>query len=170
MRNDIVRFLKQEPSPDTFFTTMIDLYGIHGDFPQLSQAESLRRSVRERVAFLEECFANDIGDHRFIPYIQLHEFEALLFVDPTAFRSYYQNCEQQITRLQAIADGYQSPEEINDGPSTAPSKRVIEHFPDYAGAKPTAGPQIVEHIGLQAIRHKCPHFDEWLTRLENLGK
>jgi hypothetical protein len=57
---------------------------------------------------------------------------------------------------------------INDGEETAPSKRIGKEIPDYLGAKPTAGPIIAGKIGLETMRMKCPHFNEWLTKLENL--
>src|SRR5438876_5193285 len=79
MRNDIVRFLKQEKSERVFFTTMVDLYGLHSDFPGTNEAEKLRNDPLARVSSLESAWSEDIGDERFIPFIQLHEFEALLF-------------------------------------------------------------------------------------------
>lgn len=168
MRNDIIRFLGQERASDTFFTTMIDLYAIHSDFPGLAEAEKVRHLHRQRVEKLEEAFENDIGDRRFIPHIQLYEFEAILFVHPPAFESFYPRSTRQVRALQAIAEAH-PPEEINDGPQTAPSKRIIDQFPDYEGAKPTAGPQIAGNIGLEAIRNKCPHFNAWLEKLEMLA-
>jgi uncharacterized protein DUF4276 len=80
MKNDILRFLAQEKGRDVFFTTMIDLYAIHAEFPKLVEAERLRRTPEKRVEFLEQAFAEDIGDHRFVPYIQLHEYEVLPFL------------------------------------------------------------------------------------------
>ncbi|MEX2174614.1 MAG: DUF4276 family protein [Pirellulaceae bacterium] len=82
MKNDILRFLRQEKGADVFFTTMIDLYAIHAEFPGLAAAEKLRNMPHKRVEFLERAFADDIGDDRFIPFIQLHEYEAYLFCDP----------------------------------------------------------------------------------------
>lgn len=169
MRNDILRFLAQEKANNTYFTTMIDLYAIHSDFPGLAEAENVRHLPRQRVEQLEQAFANDINDRRFIPHIQLHEFEAVLFVDPTAFETFYADCARQILALQALAQAHESPEEIDDGIQTAPSKRIIDQFPDYEGAKRTAGPQIAASIGLDAIREKCPHFGAWLMRLEKLS-
>lgn len=134
MRNDILRFLAQEKANDTYFTTMIDLYAIHSDFPGLAEAEKVRHLPRQRVEQLEEAFANDINDRRFIPHIQLHEFEAILFVNPTAFETFYADCASQVVALQAIAQAHASPEEIDDGAQSAPSKRIIEQFPDYEGA------------------------------------
>ena len=170
MRNDILRFMAQERARDTFFTTMIDLYAIPSDFPGLSEAEAIRHLPRQRVEKIEDSFAKDIGDRRFIPHIQLHEFEALLFANPAAFESYYSDCARQVGELQAIAARHATPEEIDDGPHTAPSKRIIGCFPDYEGAKPTAGPQIAEMIGLHILRRRCPHFNAWVARLETLGE
>lgn len=169
MRNDILRFLAQEKTFDVFFTTMIDLYAIPVEFPCLEQAESLRHLPERRVAFLEESFANDINDVRFLPYLQLHEFEACLLAGPEWFAYFYEGHAKQIAALQSLAGAYASPEQINDGPHTAPSKRIIAQFPDYEDAKAAIGPQIGELIGLDTIRKRCPHFASWLSRLESLG-
>jgi Domain of unknown function (DUF4276) len=167
MRNDILRFLAQEKAPNVSFTTMIDLYAIPARFPRLREAEGLRNDPFQRVEFLQQAFAEDINDPRFIPYIQLHEFEAILFSDPSGFQYFYSHHEAQIAELQAIADGHTSPELIDDGPQTAPSKRIIAQFPDHA--KPLMGPDVAEWIGLDTIRAKCPHVHAWLSRLEGLG-
>jgi hypothetical protein len=82
MKNDIHRFLAQEKGGDVFFTTMIDLYGIHAEFPGLAEADKLRHMPDKRVEALEKAFADDMGDSRFVPYIQLHEYEAYLFSVP----------------------------------------------------------------------------------------
>jgi hypothetical protein len=168
MKNDILRFLAQEKVGDVFFTTMIDLYGIHPDFPALDQAEKLRHLPEKRVDLLEQAFAKDIGDPRFIPYIQLHEYEAYLFSEPTWFGYFYDHHEKEIAALKAIADAHVTPELIDDGQQTAPSKRIIGQFADYGDAKPVVGPQVAELIGLQIIRSKCPHFSAWVSRLEKL--
>jgi hypothetical protein len=169
MKNDILKFLAQEKARDVFFTTMIDLYAIATEFPGLEGAEKLRHSPNKRVEALEQAFADDIGDPRFIPYIQLHEFEAYLFSDPAQFGFFYKRHEKAISALKAIANGETTPELINDGPHSAPSKRIITEFPDYEGAKAVVGPLVAELIGLDVIRGKCPHFDAWLSRLEQLG-
>jgi hypothetical protein len=72
------------------------------------------------------------------------------------------------TSLQAIRDQFSSPEEINDSPQTAPSKRVQTLIPRYQ--KPFHGILAVLEIGLDKIRTACPHFQGWLTRLEKLSK
>jgi len=85
-----------------------------------------------------------------------------------AFRVSFDDCEKAIEALKAIANSVPSIEHIDDGPQTAPSKRIIQQLPAYAGLKSSAGPDIAEIIGVRAIRGKCPHFDRWITRLENL--
>jgi hypothetical protein len=170
VKNDIMRFLSQERDGDVFFTTMIDLYAIHADFPKLSEGEKLRHMPEKRVGFLEQAFADDMGDQRFVPYIQLHEYEAYLFSDPSHFRHFYGRHERQIAALQKIADSYPTPELINDGQDTAPSKRIIAELHDYKGAKSVFGPEIAQLIGLDVIRSKCPHFNDWLSQLEKLSE
>lgn len=170
MKNDILCSLKEDSNSDAFFTTMIDLHAIAPDFPGLTEAESKRQNPVQRVEFLEQCFADDISDPRFIPYIQLHEYEAYLFADPTCFEYLDDSRIKEIEVLKAIADQYENPELINDGQQTAPSKRVIAQFPDYGKAKATFGPQLAERIGLQVIRSKCPHFNTWLSHLESLNE
>jgi hypothetical protein len=170
MKNDILRFLKQEQASDVFFTTMIDLYALHSDFPGIAEAERMRHDPLQRVTFLEQCFADAIGDQRFIPYIQLHEYEAYLFSDPTCFAYLPSGNEQTIKTLQQVARQFATPELINDGQHTAPSKRIAKAIPDYTRAKSTFGPQLAELIGLSAIRSACPHFATWLARLESLAE
>ena len=58
------------------------------------------------------------------------------------------------------------PEEINDSPVTAPSKRVEALVPGYEG--PLLGVLAVLEIGLPHIREQCPQFDGWLKQLESL--
>ncbi|MDF5722721.1 MAG: DUF4276 family protein [Rhizonema sp. PD37] len=169
MKNDILRSLKEDSNCDVFFTTMIDLYGIHPDFPGLTESNSLRQNPIKQVEFLEQIFREDINDHRFIPYIQLHEYEAYLFADPSCFKYLSDHHTKEIKALKAIADQYETPELINDGQHTAHSKRIITQFPDYGKSKAAFGSLLAERIGLQVIRSKCPHFDAWLSRLESLN-
>lgn len=169
MRDDIVRFTRQEGATSVFFSTLIDLYAVAPDFPGLVDAERLRADPYQRVQALEDSWAADIPDRRFIPFLALHEFEAYLFAKPEEFEMFYPGEVARIRRLRKIRESTASPELINDGQHTAPSKRIIIEFPDYAHGKPAIGPQVAELIGLQAIRDCCPHFDEWIKKLESLG-
>jgi hypothetical protein len=166
-RRDLLSWLKQDQDPAVFFTTMFDLYALPGDFPGFDEAGQLGDPYR-RVAALEESLRQDVGDRRFIPYIQLHEFEALLLSDPSKFDWEFMEHAQAIDRLVEMCASFASPELINDGNETAPSRRIIREIPEYEGRKASAGPLIAAKIGLPVLRQKCPHFDEWLKKLEAL--
>ena len=169
MQKDINRRLKQESGNHVFFTTMIDLYALHANFPGIEEAEKLRHDPYKRVEALEKSWLDETGDNRFIPFIQLHEFEAYLFSDVSRFASFFDNADSKISALGKIADKVQSPELIDDGQHSAPSKRISDQFPEYEDSKPTNGSQMAELIGLENIRSKCPHFNAWVERLEKLG-
>ena len=163
MQSDIRRRLKQEPGDEVFFTTMIDLYALHQNFPGFEAAEQLRYDPYKRVEALEKAWSEKTEDRRFIPFIQLHEFEAYLFSDVSQLTPFFDNAGTRMAHLRV-----NSPELINDGQHTSPSKRIIAQFPEYEGLKPTVGPQAAERIGLKAIRSRCPHFAAWVHRLEHL--
>lgn len=165
-RRDISKWLKSDKSPECRFTTMFDFYGIPKDFPGYKRL-TYSMSSEEKVRLLEQEVYDDINDSRFIPYLQLHEFEALLFTDPSMFEREYPESKEKIIELINISDSFM-PEEINDNPQTAPSKRIKRIIPAYE--KVYAGPSIAKHIGLVNIREKCPHFNKWLTKLESLGQ
>ena len=102
---------------------------------------------------------------RFIPFVVMHEFEGLLFSDCAAFSSAIGKPELQ-PAFQQIRDAFETPEEINDSPLTAPSKRVGALVARYE--KPLLGTLAILEISLDRIRSECPHFNAWLTTLENL--
>ncbi len=169
MQKDIQTRLKEDPGSDVFFTTMLDLYGLPANFPGIEEAEKLRHLPYERVVALETSWVDDTEDKRFIPFIQLHEFEAYLFCDVSRFDFFFDNADSEISALLKIADQFQSPELIDDGQHTAPSKRISGQIPEYEDSKPTIGSQMAERIGLENIRSQCPHFNGWIERLEKLG-
>jgi hypothetical protein len=139
LKDDIGRFLKQEKSDTVRFTTMIDLYRLPHDFPDYDDAAKFKSDPIRRVEHLENAFRQDMIDPRFLPYIQLHEYESLLFVDPNEFAFYYSNCGKPIDSLVKISRDFTSPELIDDGPTTAPSKRIIQLLPQYECDKVRVG-------------------------------
>lgn len=162
-KKDIISWLKERKDRNCYFTTMFDLYALPQDFPGFSKAKK-QKDPYLRVKMLEEAFAQDIADDRFIPYIQLHEFEALILADPQQLASEYMEHKTPIKQLVEMV-GNQNPELINDGEETAPSKRIIAKIPEYN--KP-GGVFVVEKIGLQKLRDRCKHFNEWVSLLEGL--
>ncbi|MGL4208073.1 MAG: DUF4276 family protein, partial [Candidatus Adiutrix sp.] len=143
-----------------------DLYKLPKDFPDYEIAQK-KIDKYELVSSLEEAMANSIGDSRFSPYLQLHEFEALILAHPQSLSHAYLERTQEIKTLCALVKG-QNPELINGGEDTAPSKRIIKHIPEYN--KVTAGVSVAKEIGLPILRAKCGHFNDWLSRLEEIAK
>lgn len=154
-----------------YCTTMFDYYGLPDDFPGLN-ADDCPPPPRlsARINHLERSLAQEIGDtHRFIPYLQVHEFEALLFADVETIRNALKahgSTESRLDDLRMIVNHFDHPEQIDDGPDTAPSKRLQDLFPRYD--KVFHGEMIAHDIGLPRIRDACPHFNDWVSRLETL--
>jgi hypothetical protein len=166
--SDDIRCLMQEQKDTAVrFTTMLDLYALPGDFPGFAAAASLHQAIA-RVAALEQALAADLGDRRFVPYIQLHEFEALLFCDLDQLVPRIVGCGRGVQNLKDEV-GDTPPEDINDGPLTAPSKRIIQHVPRYETVKVRVGATAAGAIGLASLRENCPHFDAWVSSLERLS-
>lgn len=166
MKRDIERWIKGDRT--AHFTTMFDLYGLPTDFPGYVESKRIRDPL-QRVNDLENALRNDIGDARFIPYIQLYEFETLLLSAPHQLASQFPEQTYAIRKLVEMSAGFTSPEVINDGADTAPSKRIINAIPAYAGMKVSAGPIVAERIGLPILRARCRHFGAWLDQLEALA-
>lgn len=151
------------------FTTMFDLYALPSDFPSYAETKSIADPYK-RVAALETSFAASVSDKRFIPYIQLHEFEALLFCGIGYLPKYYPGCDKRCKQLAIDLQTIGNPELINNSPETAPSKRIIkavegEKKKQYSYNKPKTGKDVTKDIGIDKLRAECKHFDEWIEKL-----
>jgi len=166
-KQDILTWMKEDDHAECRFTTMFDLYRLPDDFPGYEQSKSIGDPYLQ-VMVIERELAKDIDDYRFIPYIQLHEFEALIFADPQRIDWEYMEHDVAIANLKQVVeelyDG--NPELINNGPETAPSKRILSEIAEYD--KVTSGVSIVEKIGVPTLCSKCRHFGEWILRLSVL--
>ena len=167
-KKDIIIWMKEDQNPDALFTTMFDLYALPIDFPGYEDARRIGDPWK-RVVALEEAMSRDIQDRRLVPHIQLHEYETLLLADPKRLDWAYFEHDKAIRSLIEMVSRFTSPELINDGDETAPSKRIIREIPEYAGMKLSVGPLVAEKIGLVTLREKCTHFGGWLSRLERLA-
>jgi hypothetical protein len=172
-KNDIERHLKQRS--DTFLTLFIDYYGIKKGWPgrDIQPAERNALSAHQKANRVNEAMMVDVcqlfGDcrpaRRFIPFIAMYEFEALLFSDSQILADKLHVSKELID---GILSECREPENINDSPNTAPSKRLEALSKRFK--KTTTGITIAKEIGLQKIRDKCPIFNEWLTKIENLER
>jgi hypothetical protein len=171
VRKEIIDHLKEDPASLT--TTMVDYYALPktGDaaWPGRQDASSL--PFADKADAVENALSADIARHfgegfdsrRFIPHVTIHEFEALLFSDCPGFARGI-GLPDLAPAFQEIRDQFASPEEIDDSPQTAPSKRVEALVPGYD--KPLQGCLAILEIGLEVIRKECPHFGRWLGSLE----
>jgi len=170
-RNDILRWVEADRQMENvWYSSMLDLYAfpIDDQSPYTADIRRIEDPYR-KIALLEAAISANINHTRFIPYVQLHEFETFLMVDPDRLLELFVDRRTGINRLKRNI-GITQPELINDSPQTAPSKRIIEFVPEYEGLKSSAGPLIAEDIGLARLREACPHFNEWVAKLENLAQ
>jgi len=167
-KKDIQTWLKEDNHSETRFTTMFDLYALPSDFPGFEASKKILDPY-EKVIFLESEFEKDINDFRFIPYIQLHEFEALLFSKIEELDIEYFYYENSIEKLKTLADNIGNPELINDRPTTAPSKRIISLIPEYEYNKVSVGATVAGIIGINHLKNSCRHFNDWILKLELLS-
>jgi hypothetical protein len=170
VRKDILLQLKQDRM--AYCSTMLDLYGLGVGFPETTPAASLTGT--ERAARLEQAIVQDVtvaapdlrADLRFIPHFQVHEYEALLFSDPDAFASALGKADLT-QQFRSVRAAFSTPEDINDDPQTAPSKRVLGLYPSYK--KVIDGTIAATAVGLEKMLLECPHFRSWVERLSTIG-
>jgi len=141
-------------------TTFFDYYKLPTSFPGF-EIKSHSLTIYQKVEHLENCFRSDIAQDKFLPFIMIHEFEALLYTSPSITSRMLGI--QEIDFQQNISTT--NPEEINDTYDTSPSHRIFKVKPDYK--KTIDSYQILKEIGLKALREKCRHFNDWLTKIEN---
>ena len=165
-KNDIISWLKEDRDSNVRFSTMFDLYALPNDFPSFEEAKKYAADPYTRVQVLENAFREDIGDYRFFPYIQLHEFEALILSKPQELQNEYFEYEDEIRELVELLEEIQNPELINDKPETAPSKRIIKLIPEYEYNKVSVGATLVAGIGIEWLIEHCAHFRDWLEILK----
>jgi hypothetical protein len=144
-------------------TTMLDFYRLPLDFPGMRSLAPNWVPLR-RVIHVEKAIAWHFGSPKnLIPFLALHEFEAWLFSSPDELPRVMTESRKQ-PQFAAICNSVATPEEINERPQFAPSKRIEALFPAYK--KTLHGPTTAARIGLDRIRARCPHFDGWIRKLE----
>lgn len=160
LREDLLKSVKYNSTK--IVTTFFDFYGLPDDFPQYTNCRNLIKTD-EKIVCLENAIKQDIApnNHLFLPYIQKHEFEALLFSSNKGFEKYFDTNTAEKTK--EIIDSFETPEEINDSKLTAPSKRLETVNPDYE--KVIYGNIITLEIGIETMLEKCPRFKDWIETI-----
>jgi hypothetical protein len=174
VRKDIVDHLREDQ--DCIATTMVDYYGMPqkgpGGWPGRARSTGLS-TIEEKARCVQEAVRDDLlfamgsrfDSKRFVPFVVMHEFEGLLFSDCAAFSHGIGRSDLEVD-FRKIREQFATPEDINDSPVTAPSKRVETLVQGYQ--KPLHGVLAALEIGLSRVRAECPHFDGWLRQLESL--
>lgn len=170
--NDIKELLAQRP--DTYVSTMFDYFRIDNNWPGKNKLDQkinsgIKLSAREKATTLEQATLMELKIHladseiekRFIPYIEMHEFEGLLFSDAEILA---EKIKVDVRVIDTILAEYSTPEDINSSPFKAPSKRLEKILLSYD--KVIMGKAIAEAIGINKIRQECTNFDCWLKRME----
>lgn len=169
LKKEIILFLKRDSS--VIVSTLIDYYGItqKHKFPNWDKANN-ENDKNIRMQILEKAMSEDIEEkyrNRYIPYIQLHEFEGLLFND---IKFFLQNIPSAdivgYDELRNIFVQYSNPELINDNKETSPSNRLKRIIRGYN--KLIHGIILAESIGLSRIREKADRFNNWINKLEQI--
>ncbi len=159
-KDNIEPKLKREN--DIIVTSLIDFFQLDTGFPKFEEGKKIIDKV-QRVNFLEKAITENINSERFIPYIQLHEFEGLLFSDTKGFDYLDKIDNNGREKLHKIVNEYPNPELLNDGLQTAPSKRLMDLIPAYD--KTVDGPIIAMENTLATTMEKCPRFKNWIETL-----
>ena len=157
----LITFMSNQYHHADRITTLVDFYGFQ------DRAGKTRCELENEI---KEGIVKKIKNHNsqyILPYIQMYEFEALLFSNPDGFEWVTDGWNEKTQQeLHAIAAEFPNPENINDRPETAPSKRIANIFSKGSYSKVEHGPLIAEAIGIDAIRQICPLFDDWVSKLE----
>lgn len=149
----------------TMLTTLIDYYRFPVDAPGMRDRPI--GSPYVRVEHVESALAEAVDSRRFLPHLVLHEIEAWVLADCSRLADLLGN-SSEAARLTQVVAAETGPEMVNDGPDTAPSKRIEGVYPMYD--KTLYGPLAIADIGLDEIRRQCPHADRWLTMIETTLK
>jgi hypothetical protein len=171
---DIVRHLREDRT--CISTTIVDYYALpatgNGAWPGRADAGRLVAPGNVRAETVEAALQaaivrqmkKDFDPRRFEPFVAMHEYEGLLFSDCYALAK---SLGEPVLapQLTAIRTAFPTPEDINDSPETAPSKRIQALIQRYE--KPFHGVLALLEIGMPKVRAECPHFDRWVRRLED---
>ncbi|GAA4550363.1 DUF4276 family protein [Amycolatopsis samaneae] len=142
-------------------TTLFDYYGFPDTAPGMDSRPA--GSARVAVEHVEKAISEAVGDRRFLPHLVLHELETWVFAAADQLGE-LRGDETLAARLRQDSTAAGGAELVNDGPKTAPSKRLAQYCTDYA--KTIDGPIAITELGVDRLKERCPHFAAWLNEIE----
>lgn len=163
--NTLEKYLTLTKQENVFVTTMFDFYHLPSDTPSFKESDEIP-DIYEKINFLETSIKLKFPkyERKFFPYLQLHEFETLMFTNLDKLSEKYFDCD--IEKLRICLNQIKNPELINNSEQTAPSKRILDCIPSYD--KVQMGVKVLEETNFDEIRKQCKHFNEWICKIENL--
>ena len=163
---DLRSIFLSKPDPNLRFSTLLDVYAMPPGVPGYpGTAESGHRSAQQ-VGEIESAWSRHFREPRFVPYLQRHEFEALVIANPDALARIFPQHREALEQLIRPALAGRTAEDVNDGRTTHPSARLAQAIPEYRERKASYGFFAVAEAGLPSVRARCPRFDAWLRRWE----
>ena len=165
IKKDILNIIYEK---DVVVSMMIDFYRLPSDFPGFNDLK-VTQTHQEQANLLETRIKKDLEDSQnqlfdnFIPYIQLHEFEALVFASISGIDSLFERSEMDYNGLMNVIQQYPNPEDINNHPDTAPSVRLKKLISGYN--KVLHGIDIINTVGMAELLEKCPRFKTWIESM-----
>jgi hypothetical protein len=167
LRGDVIRLLRGDPTAFCFM--MLDLTAWVRAFQDLQQVRQASKK-----AFTWKQPLRRMSARRFLSFAQMRGSSRISSCTSLrrCFSAARANSPGQLINLnlkhtsKPIRDGFPTPEHINDGPETAPSKQVLACCPRYR--KVIDGTLAAQAIGVDRMRRECPHFRSWLEQLESL--
>lgn len=165
IKKDILNIIYEK---NVVVSMMIDFYRLPSDFPGFNDLK-VTQTHQEQANLLETRIKKDLEDSQnqlfdnFIPYIQLHEFEALVFASISGIDSLFERSEMDYNGLMNVIQQYPNPEDINNHPDTAPSVRLKKLISGYN--KVLHGIDIINTVGMDELLEKCPRFKTWIESM-----
>lgn len=147
-------------------STIFDFYALPSSFPGVSTLSSTNHL--EQVKEIELAMLEDMKCSlsrqclNYIPHIQLHEFESLVFSSADGLDTIFNTDTKGYADVRELILTTDNPETINNGAKTAPSKRLLK-IEGYN--KILHGNITLEAIGMNKLLAKCPHFANWIEEL-----
>lgn len=155
LKNEIKRTYAQG---GVLITTFMDFFRLPTDYPEYTQDVKQISQIEDAIRV--DC-SSIIPPTSFLPYIQKHEFETLLFANSAGFSKVVGGAE--MNEILNVLKKFSTPEDINGSPETAPSKRLLSIF-KYKKVSDSA--LVMKDVDIDALRKRCPRFDVWVGRLE----
>lgn len=155
LKNEIRRTYAQG---GVLITTFLDFFRLPTDYPGYTQDVRQIRQIEDAIRV--DC-SGIIPPTSFLPYIQKHEFETLLFANSAGFSKVVDS--EEMKQIRNVLKQFSTPEDINGSPETAPSKRLLSIF-KYKKVADSA--LVMKDVDIDVLRKRCPRFDAWIGRLE----